>query len=107
MWLFSDPRPVFCNRSFEKRLTGMTDAGHTFNPDCPVIYQISVQGYLDKSRADWFDGMVIVPQVGAEGVSITQLTGEVVDQAALLGLLRKLYDLGLTLLLVKRIELKN
>ena len=85
----------------------MTDAGHTFNPDSPVIYQIIVQGYLDKSRADWFDGMVIVPQVVAEGVSITQLTGEVVDQAALLGLLRKLYDLGLTLLLVKRIELKN
>ena len=85
----------------------MTDAGHTFNPDCPVIYQISVQGYLDERRADWFDGMVIVPQVSAEGVSITQLTGEVVDQAALLGLLRKLYDLGLTLISVKRIELNN
>jgi hypothetical protein len=85
----------------------MTDAGHTFSPDSPVIYQISVQGFLDKNRADWFDGMVIVPQVDADGVCLTQLTGEVVDQAALLGLLRKLYDLGLTLLLVKRIELKN
>jgi hypothetical protein len=85
----------------------MTDVGPTLNPDCPVIYEITVQGYLDKSRADWFDGMVIEPQVGAEGVSVTQLTGEVVDQAALLGLLRKLYDLGLTLLLVKRIDMKN
>lgn len=83
----------------------MTDAGHKFNPDCPVIYQVTVQGYLDKSRADWFDGMSIVPQEGAEGMSVTRLTGEVVDQAALHGLLRKLYDLGLSLLSIKRIEL--
>jgi hypothetical protein len=83
----------------------MTDAGHTFNPDCPVIYQITVQGYLDARRADWFDGMVIKPQVDAKGMSVTRLTGEVVDQAALHGLLRKLYDLGLSLLSIKRIEL--
>ena len=83
----------------------MTDAGHKFNPDCPVIYQVTVQGYLDKSRADWFDGMVIEPQVDTEGMSVTWLTGEVVDQAALLGLLRRLYDLGLSLLSIKRIEL--
>ena len=82
----------------------MTDTGHKFKSDNPVIYQITVEGYLDKRRADWFNGMVIVPQAGAEGMSITRLTGEVVDQAALLGLLRKLYDLGLTLLLVKRID---
>ena len=83
----------------------MTDAAHTFNPDCPVIYQMTVQGYLDERRADWFDGMVIEPQVDAEGMSVTRLTGEVVDQAALHGLLRKLYDLGLSLLSIKRIEL--
>ena len=81
----------------------MTDAGHTFHPDSPVIYQISVQGYLDKSRADWFDGMDIEPQVDADGRSVTKLTGKVVDQAALHGLLRKLYDLGLSLLSIKRI----
>ena len=83
----------------------MTDARHTFNPDSPVIYQISVQGFLDKSRADWFDGMAIEPQVDADGRSVTRLTGEVVDQAALHGLLRKLYDLGLSLLSINRIEL--
>ena len=83
----------------------MTDAGHKFNPDCPVIYQVTVQGYLDERRADWFDGMAIEPQVDAEGMSVTRLTGEVVDQAALHGLLRKLYDLGLSLLSIKRIEL--
>ena len=83
----------------------MTDAGHTFNPDCPVIYQITVQGYLDERRADWFDGMAIEPQVDADGRSVTKLTGRVVDQAALHGLLRRLYDLGLSLLSIKRIEL--
>jgi hypothetical protein len=83
----------------------MTDAEHNFNPDCPVIYQISVQGYLDERRADWFDGMVIEPQVDADGRSVTKLTGTVVDQAALHGLLRRLYDLGLSLLSIKRNEL--
>ncbi|KAA3657166.1 MAG: hypothetical protein DWQ04_28880 [Chloroflexi bacterium] len=81
----------------------MTDTGHKFNPDSTVIYQITVQGYLDERRADWFDGMAIEPQVDAEGMSVTRLTGEVVDQAALHGLLRKLYDLGLSLLSIKRI----
>lgn len=83
----------------------MTDTEHKFNPDCPAIYQISVQGYLDERRADWFDGMAIEPQVDAGDISVTQLMGEVVDQAALHGLLRKLYDLGLSLLSIKRIEL--
>ncbi len=83
----------------------MTDAGHTLNPDCPIIYQFIVGGYLDESRSDWFDGMDIEPQVDADGRSVTKLTGKVVDQAALLGLLRKLYDLGLSLLSMKRSEI--
>jgi hypothetical protein len=83
----------------------MTDAGHKFDPDCPATYQIVVQGYLNESRSDWFDGMAIEPQVNAEGMSVTRLTGEVVDQAALHGLLRKLYDLGLSLLSIQRIRL--
>ena len=105
MWLLSDPRRLFCNHSFEKRLTEMTEAGHKFKPDCPVIYQIIVQGYLDENRSDWFDGMDIEPQVDADGRSVTKLTGMVVDQAALQGLLRKLYDLGLSLLSMQRKEL--
>ena len=83
----------------------MTDAGHKFDPECPATYQIVVQGYLNKSRSDWFDGMAIEPQVDAEGMSVTWLAGEVVDQAALHGLLRKLYDLGLSLLSIKCNEL--
>ena len=82
----------------------MTDAGRTFDPDRPVMYQIIVQGYLDESRSDWFDGMAIEPQVDADGRIVTKLTGKVIDQAALQGLVRNLYDLGLTLLSVDRIE---
>jgi hypothetical protein len=72
--------------------------------DCPAIYQIEVQGYLDESRSDWFDDMAIVPQVGSQGVSVTRLTGRVTDQAALHGLLLKLYNLGMPLLSVNCIE---
>ena len=83
----------------------MTQAGQKLTLDCPTTYQIEVQGYLDESRSDWFDGMAIMPQVDAEGTSITRLTGMVVDQAALHGVLRKLYVLGLPLLSINRIEL--
>jgi hypothetical protein len=82
----------------------MTDAGRMVDPDRPVIYQIIVQGYLDESRSDWFDGMAIEHQVDSAGSGVTKLTGKVIDQAALHGLVRNLYDLGLTLLSVNRIE---
>ena len=78
--------------------------GQKLTLDCQASYQIEVQGYLDERRSEWFDGMSIAPQASAEGASITRLTGSVVDQAALHGLLRKLYDLGLPLLLVNRVD---
>ena len=75
--------------------------------DRPAIYQIEVQGYLKEHWSDWFDGMDIVPQISDEGIRVTRLTGTVIDQAALHGLLRKLYDLGMPLLSVSCIELKE
>lgn len=69
--------------------------------DTPAVYQIEVQGYLEEHWSDWFDGMDIVPRVDAEGISVTMLTGPVIDQAALHGLMLKLYDLGMPLLLVE------
>lgn len=68
--------------------------------DEPAVYQIRVKGNLDRKWSDWFDGFTIVPQANDE----TLLTGPVVDQAALHGLLVKIRDLGLPLLLVKRVE---
>lgn len=62
------------------------------------IYQIRVQGILDAGWSDWFDRLTIIPQVNGE----TLLTGVVVDQSALYGLLNKMRDIGLTLLSINR-----
>ncbi len=62
------------------------------------IYQIRVQGILDERWSDWFDRLTIIPQVNGE----TLLTGVVVDQSALYGLLNKMRDMGLTLLSINR-----
>ena len=64
------------------------------------IYGIRVKGTLDRKWSDWFDGFTITPQANDE----TLLTGPVADQAALHGLLAKIRDLGLPLLLVKRVK---
>jgi hypothetical protein len=65
-----------------------------------AMYQIRVKGNLDQKWADWFDGFTITSQPGDE----TLLTGPVADQAALHGLLSKVRDLGLPLLLVERVD---
>ena len=62
------------------------------------IYRIRVKGALDEKWQDWFDGFAITPQTDDE---ITTLIGPVADQAALHGLLAKICDLGLPLLLVE------
>ena len=82
----------------------MNRAGQVLTLDCSTTYRIEVQGYLDENRSAWFDGLTIEPRMPAEDASITTLTGQVIDQAALHGLLRKLYVLGLPLLSVQRLE---
>jgi hypothetical protein len=69
----------------------------------PVTYQIQVPGHLDESWSDWADGMSITVESEGDGPPITTLTGTV-DQAALQGLLRRLYSLGLPLLSVNCVE---
>jgi hypothetical protein len=82
----------------------MTKVEQAITLGSSVTYEIEVQGYLEEHWSDWLDNMVIVPQVVSENISITRLSGKVVDQASLHGLLRKLYDLGLPLLSVSRIK---
>jgi hypothetical protein len=65
-----------------------------------TIYQIRVKGHLGCRWADWFEGMTITPEDNGD----TLLTGPVVDQAALHGLLKRVRDLGLPLLAVVRLE---
>ncbi len=68
--------------------------------DKPGAYRIRVKGSLDRKWSDWFDGFTIMPQPDDK----TLLVGTVRDQAALHGLLSKIRDLGLPLLVVQRIE---
>ena len=67
--------------------------------DRPATYQIKVPGYLDESWSDWAGGMTVVRESDCAGLPVTILTGPV-DQAALQGLLRRLYSLGLPLISV-------
>jgi hypothetical protein len=69
--------------------------------DQPATYQIKVPGELDESWSDWAGGMTITVESEDDGLPITTLTGIVADQAALQSLLRRLYSLGLPLMLVK------
>ena len=68
--------------------------------DQPVTYRIEVPGHLDESWSDWAGGMTITAEIEGDDPPITTLTGIVADQAALQGLLRRLYSLGLPLISV-------
>ena len=68
------------------------------DPGRPTIYQIRVKGHLGPQWTDWFEGLVITLEDNGE----TLLSGVVVDQAALHGLLRRIRDLGMPLVSVSR-----
>src|SRR5947207_11545383 len=65
----------------------------------PMVYQIRIKGHLGREWADWFEGLTITALDNGE----TLLTGPVVDQAALNGLLKKVRDLAMPLLSVMRV----
>ena len=77
---------------------------NTHQPLKPKVYQIKMQGKLDESWSAWFDGLTITFESGSDGSSITILTGPVIDQAALRGILFKIWDLNLALISVTPIE---
>lgn len=67
-------------------------------PDQPMIYQIRIKGHLDDQWVEWFEGMSITLDDDGD----TLLTGPVIDQSALHGLLKKIRDLGMVLVSVNR-----
>ena len=71
--------------------------------DQPATYQIKVPGHLDKRWSEWAEGMTLKVESEGDRLPITTLTGTA-DQAALHGLLRQLYSLGLPLISVICIE---
>ena len=68
------------------------------------FYQITVEGKIDASWSDWLDGMRTVSRKEADGTLVTILCGSVSDQAALRGLLNRLWDLNLVLRSVQPID---
>ena len=71
------------------------------NPNQPFVYQIRLESHLSEPRLARFEGMTITLE---EDSGHTLLTGPVVDQADLHGLLRKVRDLGVPLLSVTRLK---
>ena len=68
--------------------------------ESPGRYQISIQGSLDPEWSDRLGGLKIDTRQTEDGQTVTTLTGEVIDQAVLLGVLNALYDLRYPLLSV-------
>jgi hypothetical protein len=75
-------------------LLNKKDASH------PTLYQIRIEGHLSGQWDDWFEGFTITLEKDGN----TLLTGLVNDQSALLGLIKKVRDLGLTLISVSPLE---
>jgi hypothetical protein len=68
--------------------------------DQPALYRIILQGHLSSQWSAWFDGFMIT--LDAHGRTI--LTGPVIDQAALHGVLKKIRDLGISLVSIQRLD---
>jgi hypothetical protein len=68
-------------------------------PTQPVVYAIRLKGHLGSQWTDWFEGLTITLEDNGD----TLLTGAVIDQAALHGLLKRVRDLGMPLVSVNRV----
>ncbi len=67
-------------------------------------YEIRVKGHLDERRAQWLGGLELASGFRSDGTPTTTLSGPIVDQAALHGVLAKIRDMGLQLISVDRLE---
>jgi hypothetical protein len=87
-------------------MTGQTvqvmsnDPPRKTDPGQPLVYQIRIEGHLDDQWTDWFGSLIITLEENGD----TLITGPVVDQAMLHGLLKKVRDLGLPLVSVNPVE---
>lgn len=72
----------------------------TTHPGHGMVYQIRIEGHLGHQWSEWFGGLTITLEESGD----TLLTGPVVDQAALYGLLRTVRDSGMSLLSVRRVD---
>ena len=70
----------------------------------PATYRINVLGTLDKKWSDYCGGMMIEHDILLDQYPMTTLTGRLIDQAALIGVLNSLYDMGCSILFVECVE---
>jgi hypothetical protein len=79
----------------------MSETGaSTEEHDDTGLYEIRIKGHLDHRWAAWFEGLTITLEDNGDSL----LTGLIVDQAALHGVLKRVRDLGMPLLAVNRVE---
>jgi hypothetical protein len=69
--------------------------------DTPATYRLRVKGHLDSSWSDRLGGLTITTSSQDDGPTVTTLCGELLDQAALAGILSALYNLHMPLLSVE------
>jgi hypothetical protein len=82
------------NKVMSNKLNSEADPGQS------MVYQIRIKGHLGPQWTDWFGGLAIAVEENGD----TLLTGPIVDQAALYGLLKKVRDLGMPLVSVNCIQ---
>ena len=71
----------------------------------PGEYVIKVKGHLDERKSYWFEGLSIRTGYDVNGRPITTFSGQLVDQAALHGVLAKIRDMNLPLISVEQNEI--
>jgi hypothetical protein len=79
----------------------------TLKIDQPATYSIQVAGYLDENWSNRLGGLRIRTDTRDENTLITTLSGALIDQAALFGVLKALYDMRLPLLSVECLEINH
>jgi hypothetical protein len=72
----------------------------------PATYRVCIVGTLDKKYSDYCGGMAIEHEIVLNQYPVTILTGRMIDQAALIGVINSLYDFGCPLLSVECVEAK-
>lgn len=78
-----------------------------FRADQPAVYRIDVQGNLAGESRQRFDEMAVTVVVNVNGVPITSITGLVIDQSALHGILARIRDLAVPIIQVELLQVFN
>lgn len=78
----------------------------SYSNDQPASYRIHVLGNLPDRWSEWFGGLEIEVVTALDGLKVTTMQGTIIDQAALFGILDRIRDLGLPLLLVQKVDEK-